>query len=98
MSFSAPPIFIAMLFARVSIADIVLSVAEVTGGLIGALLWISLLAHLRLRVVVVAGLFVGLVVLRALEPFTSVTPPSLLGGFHLGTLFRVPSKGLFLHS
>ncbi len=55
--------------ARILIMDIVLSRAEVFGGVLGAVLWIFVLSRMRTRVIVVAGLFAVLVVVQALAPF-----------------------------
>jgi hypothetical protein len=47
----------------------VLSQAEVIGGVLGGLTWIAVFSRLRIRNAAVAALFVGAVVLQALEPF-----------------------------
>ena len=71
------PLFIVVVAARILIMDIVLSRAEVLGGVFGAVLWISVLSRIRTRVIVVAVLFALLVVVQALSPFNfSHTPHS----------------------
>jgi len=73
------PVLIGVLFGRILIANIVLSWAEIIGGLLGVLLWISGLSRNRHRVVIVAGLFVLLVVFQALAPFNFVNTARAFG-------------------
>jgi VanZ family protein len=73
------PLLIAILFARIMIAHIVLSWAEIIGGLIGVLLWISALSRRRHRVMIVAGLFILVVVLEGLAPFNFSNEPRRFG-------------------
>src|SRR5258706_10417819 len=66
-----------LLLLRAAVIDTILSSAEVVGGALGALLWVALVSRLRIRAQLVTALFVGNVVLQALEPFkfTSATHP-----------------------
>ena len=59
----------AVLLARIAIGNIVLSPAEVVGGVLGVLLWIAVVGRLRARPALIAALFIGAVMLQALEPF-----------------------------
>ena len=72
-------LFPGVIFARILIARIVLSPAEVVGGLVGALAWICLVSHLRTRAVTVTALFVMGVVLQTLEPFQFTSVPREFG-------------------
>lgn len=63
------PIFAAVVFARMLIVDIVLSPAEIVGGLLGVVVWIAALSQFSGRRVVVAGVFIVFVVFQALAPF-----------------------------
>jgi hypothetical protein len=65
----------AVLAARVLILDTVLSPAEVAGGAVGSAVYSSLLWRLRVRSQLIAGLFAGVVVIQALEPFHFSTTP-----------------------
>jgi VanZ family protein len=58
----------AVLFGRILIARIVLSPAEVFGGLFAVLAWVFL-SRLRSRTITITVLFVMSVVLQSLEPF-----------------------------
>jgi VanZ family protein len=58
----------AVLFARIVIMSVVLSPAEVVGGVAAVLAW-ALLSRLRVGAVIVTILFVISVVLQGLEPF-----------------------------
>ena len=58
-----------VLAARVFITDILLSPAEVLGGVLGVIAWNALLSRSRHRSRLVTGLFVAMVILQALEPF-----------------------------
>jgi VanZ family protein len=60
--------FSAVVFARVLIARIVLSPAEVVGGIAAILAW-TFLSRFRTRAIIVTALFVTGVVLQGLEPF-----------------------------
>ncbi len=73
------PLLIVVVAARILIMDIVLSRAEVFGGLLGAVLWIFVLSRIRSRVIVVAVLFALLVVVQALSPFNFSQPPHSFG-------------------
>lgn len=66
---------LAVLVARVLILDTVLSPAEVAGGAVGIAVYISLLWSLRVRSQVIAGLFAGVVIIQAIEPFHFSTTP-----------------------
>jgi VanZ family protein len=59
----------AILIARILIVGITLSTAEVYGAALALILWLALLSHLPFRTGVVTLLFVGAVVIQALEPF-----------------------------
>jgi VanZ family protein len=58
----------AVLFGRILVARIVLSPAEVLGGVSAVLAWV-LLSRLRTRAIIITVLFVTGVVLQSLEPF-----------------------------
>jgi VanZ family protein len=58
----------AVLFGRILVARIVLSPAEVLGGVSALLAWV-LLSRLRTRAIIITVLFVTGVVLQSLEPF-----------------------------
>jgi VanZ family protein len=58
-----------VLFARILVIDVGLSPAEVAGGIMAALAWVALLSRLRIRAVLIAVMFAGVVILQALEPF-----------------------------
>src|SRR5579871_816949 len=65
----------AILVARILITDVVLSPAEVAGGLIALLAWTTLLWRLRIRAALLTALFAGVVVIQALEPFQFTASP-----------------------
>lgn len=86
-------VFIAgVLFARIIIAGIVLSPAEVLGGALAALLWTVLLSRLGHRAAIVALLFAGVVVLQRLSRFNSVPPRTPSGGYRFAASCRVRSR------
>jgi VanZ family protein len=72
-------LFLAMLFARILIAKIVLSPNEVVGGLAAVLLWITCLSRVRNGTAIIAALFITDIVLRGLEPFYLVSTPRPFG-------------------
>ena len=59
----------AVLCTRILVVDITLSPAEVTGGIIAALMWVGLLSRLRIGVVLITMMFVGSIIVQSLEPF-----------------------------
>jgi len=59
----------AVLFTRILVVDISLSPAEVAGGIIAALVWVGLLSRLQIRVVLIAVMFTGAVIIQGLYPF-----------------------------
>jgi VanZ family protein len=59
----------AVLFTRMLVIDIILSPAEVAGGLIAALAWVGLLSRLQIRAVLITIMFTGAVIIQGLEPF-----------------------------
>jgi hypothetical protein len=63
------PLLGAVLFFRIVADEVFLSLPEVAGGVIGVLLWIFVLWRVQHRTIIIAGLFVGLVILQALAPF-----------------------------
>src|SRR5205823_13608549 len=75
---------------RILIADIVLSPAEIVGGLIGVLLWTAALSRFRGKVIVVAGLFVVFVVFQALSPFNFSNTSRPFGWIPFRGLLVVP--------
>jgi VanZ family protein len=67
-----------VLFARVSIMRIVLSPAEVIGGVAAVLAW-ALLSRLHSRTIIVTALLVVVVVLQSLEPFQFISTARAFG-------------------
>jgi VanZ family protein len=67
--YAATLLFVGVLLLRIVILDAALSVPEVVGGAVGVTLWIAVLSRLPSRATIVAGLFIIVVVLQALEPF-----------------------------
>lgn len=59
----------AVLGARIFILDALLTPAEVGGAVLASAAWCAILWRLRIRAHAVAALFVGLVLIQALEPF-----------------------------
>jgi VanZ family protein len=72
-----PSLLAGSLLVRAFAVDI--EPAEIAGGVAAALLWSGLLWRIRVRAAVVAGLFVALVVLLALQPFHFSTPARSFG-------------------
>ncbi len=62
-------LFVLVVCLRLMIIDVVFSLPELIGAVIGIMLWILLLWRMPARASIIAGLFVGLIVLQALEPF-----------------------------
>jgi hypothetical protein len=62
-------LFVGVLLLRILMLDVVLSFPEVVGGVSAVLLWILVISRVRSKAIIVAGLFVGFVVLQALAPF-----------------------------
>jgi VanZ family protein len=73
------PVLGGVLLARILIADIVLSGAEVLGGLLGAVLWIAVVSRVRAKVILVAGLFAVSVIVQAWSPFNFSRTPHSFG-------------------
>jgi VanZ family protein len=78
----------ATLFARILIAEILLSPNEVAGGLAGVLLWITWLSRVRKRTAIVAGLFIISTVLQGLEPFYLASTPHPFGWIPFRSLIQ----------
>jgi VanZ family protein len=64
-----PVLVLIVLFARVVIVDAALSPAEVAGGTLAAIIWLTFLSRLQARGAVIAASFAAAVVIEALQPF-----------------------------
>jgi VanZ family protein len=81
----------AVWLARIVIGEIILSPAEVAGGVLAVAIWIGFLCRLRARAVVIAILFTSMIAFQALQPFRFSTSARPFGwvpfrGFLQGSL------------
>jgi hypothetical protein len=73
------PLLAGTLLARILISDILLSGAEVLGGLLGAVLWVAVVSRVRAKVILVAALFAVAVIVQAWSPFNFSRTPHSFG-------------------
>jgi VanZ family protein len=87
--------FSAVVVARILIARIALSPAEIFGGIAAVLAW-SLLSRLRTRAIIVTALFMTDVVLQALEPFQFTSTARAFGWIPFRSFMIGPLNGAII--
>jgi VanZ family protein len=88
-------VFPAVVFARILIGRIVLSPAEVLGGVAGVLAW-CLLSRVPTRAVIVTVLFIISVILQSLEPFRFLSIARPFGWVPFRSFLTGPIQGAII--